>query len=103
MRKLMTALAFCSFGLLPFACDVHVDDDRSGYDPVYDSDRDGLTDDEEAYDVGTNPRAFDTDSDGLGDGEEWLDYGTDPLDWDTDRDGYSDGDEVYHGDDPLHW
>ena len=46
--------------------------------PVTDSDKDGLTDDQEAV-YGTNPHLFDTDGDGVSDGQEVLDH-TSPTD-----------------------
>ncbi len=63
-----------------------------------DSDRDGLTDQQES-ELGTDPLQEDTDGDGLLDGAEdanqdgWHDLGweTDPLSADTDRDGIADG------------
>jgi hypothetical protein len=64
-----------------------------------DSDKDGLTDEEEAV-LGTDPFNPDTDGDGLFDYEEVHTWGTDPLNPDTDGDGYSDGDEVEGGYDP---
>lgn len=66
-----------------------------------DSDRDGLTDVEEAK-HGTNPYDPDTDKDGLLDGEEVYKYTTDPLNPDTDADMLKDGDEVHkYETDPL--
>ncbi len=64
-----------------------------------DSDKDGLTDAEEAK-LGTSPSAADTDADGLFDKEETSTYETDPLNPDTDGDGYQDGAEVKGGYDP---
>lgn len=66
-----------------------------------DSDRDGLSDAQEAV-LGTDPHNADTDGDGLRDGVETNtgvfidvnDTGTDPLLADTDGDGSSDGKEV---------
>ena len=43
---------------------------------------------------------LDSDRDGLSDDDE-LKYGTDPKKRDTDGDGYSDGEEVANGHDPL--
>lgn len=60
---------------------------------VSDSDKDGLSDAEEAVSV-TDPTRADTDLDGLSDGEEVLTYKTDPKKTDSDGDGLSDGDEV---------
>jgi hypothetical protein len=48
--------------------------------PVFDTDDDGLSDDEE-NDLGTDPDSADTDGDGYDDGEE-VDGGSDPLDAD---------------------
>jgi len=67
--------------------------------PAVDSDRDGLTDDEEKT-LGTDPNNADTDNDGLFDREEVKVYLTDPLNPDTDQDGYLDGEEVKNGYDP---
>lgn len=58
-----------------------------------DSDRDGLTDIQEAS-VGTDPNNPDTDGDGLSDGDEVLIYLTNPRNRDTDGDMLSDYDEV---------
>ena len=73
-------------------CDGPIDDD---------TDDDGLTDDEEENETGTDPLDPDTDDDGLTDGEEVNDTGTDPLDPDTDDDCALDGEEVDAGTDPL--
>ena len=43
----------------------------------------------------------DEDGDGLTDLDEAFNVGTDPCDPDTDGDGFSDGDEVTNGTDPL--
>jgi len=67
---------------------------------LVDTDKDGLSDEEEAG-YGTSPRVADTDSDGLFDREEIMTWGTDPLNPDTDGDGYLDGEEVLSGHDPL--
>lgn len=75
-------------------------DTTSGGEPsVIDTDRDGLSDDEEKS-LGTDPELPDTDQDGVDDGQE-VELGTDPLKVDTDGDGYSDGDEVHAGTDPT--
>lgn len=58
-----------------------------------DSDRDGLTDEEEIR-LGINSNNPDSDSDGLTDREEVKVYKTDPLKADTDGDGFKDGDEI---------
>ncbi|HEX9664779.1 MAG TPA: hypothetical protein VGA49_03050 [Patescibacteria group bacterium] len=65
-----------------------------------DSDRDGLTDEEEK-ELGTDLNNPDTDGDGLTDFEEVRVYKTDPLNPDTDGDGFLDGDEVQAGFDPT--
>lgn len=60
-----------------------------------DSDRDGLTLDQEAQ-IGTDPDLPDTDFDGLIDGLEFHQYKTDPLLKDSDGDGLNDNDEIKH-------
>lgn len=65
-----------------------------------DTDRDGLTDDEEE-ELGTDRNKIDTDGDGLFDREEVKVYGTNPLKSDTDGDGNEDGAEVANGFDPA--
>lgn len=65
-----------------------------------DSDKDGLTDVEEAA-AGTNPNVIDTDNDGLSDYEEVIVYKTDPLNADTDGDTYLDGEEIKNGYNPC--
>jgi hypothetical protein len=65
-----------------------------------DSDRDGLTDVEEAFIVGTDYLNPDTDGDGLADGIEVANQ-MNPLDPDMDNDGVNDGDEVAAGTDPF--
>jgi len=67
---------------------------------VLDSDKDGISDADEAI-LGTDPFIADTDGDGLLDGAEVNTYGTDPSLADTDGDGFSDGAEVAYGSDPL--
>ena len=64
-----------------------------------DTDRDGLSDLQEA-EIGTNIRVADTDADGLSDYEEVTTWQTDPLDPDTDGDSFVDGSEVDAGYDP---
>jgi len=64
-----------------------------------DTDRDGVTDDEEAV-YGTDPTKVDTDDDGLTDRDETKVFRTDPNNPDTDGDGYTDGAEVRAGYDP---
>ena len=53
------------------------------------------------FDTGTNPNNRDTDSDGLSDGEEAYQYLTNPLVADSDNDGFLDGYEVLTGKSPL--
>lgn len=65
-----------------------------------DSDRDGISDDDEVLRTGTDPRKEDTDGDRLGDGVEVANR-MNPLDPDMDRDGVSDGQEVAQGTNPL--
>jgi len=64
-----------------------------------DTDRDGLSDDEEKM-YGTNPNNADTDGDGLTDRDEVKVFHTDPNNVDTDGDSYQDGAEVNSGYDP---
>ncbi len=77
-----------------------------------DNDGDGIPNDEEARDFGTDPCSADTDADGLADLFELTISGTNPLILDTDADGLSDGDipaeglghefcELAFGSDPL--
>ena len=61
--------------------------------PAVDTDRDGLSDEDEAL-YGTDIRKVDTDSDGLTDRDETKIFETDPLNPDTDGDGFTDGEEV---------
>ncbi|MCX6780733.1 MAG: hypothetical protein NT003_01300 [Candidatus Magasanikbacteria bacterium] len=68
-------------------------------DTQKDSDKDGLTDVQEAK-LGIDPNNPDTDGDGLTDGAEVNIWGTDPLKKDTDGDGYTDGQEVLNGYNP---
>ena len=76
--------------------------------PNGDSDGDGLPDDAEVEEYGTDPLNADTDGDGVDDGVE-VELGTDPLDasdphvqdGDSDGDGLSDVDEAAHGTDPT--
>lgn len=68
----------------------------SGLDPDTDSDGDCLTDWDEVFRHGTDPRRYDTDGDGLSDGAEVL-AGADPRDADEDGDGVPDGS------DPAAW
>ncbi|MFO7660092.1 MAG: OmpA family protein [Candidatus Cloacimonadaceae bacterium] len=63
-------------------------------DKPLDSDKDGLTDEDEINKYNTNPLKADTDGDGLNDWDEIMVYKTDPNKADTDGDGLSDYDEV---------
>lgn len=65
-------------------------------DGTLDSDRDGLTDQQEV-ELGTQPYYYDSDFDGLSDGNEVNIHGTNPLMADTDQGGISDGHEVNAG------
>ena len=70
----------------------------------FDSDDDGLTDDDEAAMYGTDPLNPDSDGDGFSDGVEVNTYDTNPLvaDGDADGDGLPDDVEVNtYGTDPL--
>jgi len=64
-----------------------------------DSDRDSLSDEEEAM-YGTDPLKADSDSDGLTDRDEAKVFETDPTNPDSDGDGFLDGEEVRNGYDP---
>ncbi len=69
---------------------------------ISDTDGDGLLDGEEINKYKTDPTKKDTDGDGITDGDEVLNYLTDPKKVDTDGDGLSDGDEVFtHGTNPI--
>ncbi len=68
-------------------------------DVVDDTDKDGLTDGEEA-EYGTDKTLSDTDGDGLSDKQEIVIYKSDPKDSDSDNDGFNDGEEVESGYDP---
>ena len=65
-----------------------------------DSDKDGISDQDEILRTGTDPKKADTDGDGINDGVEVI-YRMNPLDADMDRDGVSDGQEVAKGSDPF--
>jgi outer membrane protein OmpA-like peptidoglycan-associated protein len=77
--------------------------DEYGTDPQdEDSDDDGLDDFAEVKEWFTNPWAEDTDFDGLIDGAEVYEFRTNPREADTDKGGVSDGHEVIDdGTDPL--
>jgi hypothetical protein len=88
------------------------DEDESlnyGTDP-FSADTDGdATPDGVEVAVGTDPReaaapgaGLDTDSDGLTDADEANVHRTDPLDYDSDQDGTNDGLEIAAGTDPWH-
>jgi hypothetical protein len=68
-------------------------------DAQKDSDKDGLTDEQEKK-LGTDAANPDTDIDGLNDGAEINIWGTDPQNKDTDGDGFTDGQEVLNGFNP---
>lgn len=65
-----------------------------------DSDKDGISDDDEILRTGTDPNKADTDNDGIKDGVEVF-YRMNPLDADMDKDGVNDGKEVAQGSDPF--
>jgi len=67
--------------------------------PLYDTDKDGLSDGEE-FTLHTSPVKIDTDDDNLLDGFE-VKIGTDPLNDDSDGDSWNDGIEVASGTNPL--
>jgi hypothetical protein len=69
-------------------------------DPEEDPDRDGLTNEREAF-YGTDPHHWDTDRDGRGDGEE-VAGSFSPTSNDTDHDGLSDDEEMVLGTNPHH-
>ncbi|MEF8872607.1 MAG: binary toxin-like calcium binding domain-containing protein, partial [Haloarculaceae archaeon] len=69
--------------------------DEYGTDPTdADTDGDGVDDGAEVTEYRTDPNVEDTDGDGLADGAEVSEYGTDPTATDTDDDGLDDGEEV---------
>ena len=55
----------------------------------------GLSNCDERFVLGTDPKNFDSDGDSVSDATE-VESGTDPLDADSDQDGVDDGSE--HGD-----
>jgi len=61
---------------------------------AFDSDGDGLFDNDEMTFWGTSPYMADTDQDGLSDWEEIFVHGTDATSDDTDLDGLTDADEI---------
>lgn len=67
------------------------------YKTDFDSDNDGLTDDEETNVYGTDPEDPDSDDDNLSDGDEVNIHQTNPLLADTDNDGMPDDFEVNYG------
>ena len=81
--------------------------------PVFDTDHDGISDDDEINKYGTDPNSLDTDGDGINDGDELAFWGDDwdgdsdgdgiinLLDADSDGDGTSDGEELNGGYDPA--
>lgn len=68
---------------------------------IVDTDRDGVSDDLEAW-LGTDPRRVDTDGDGVYDGVEVYVWLTNPRNTDTDGDLCTDGEELEAHIDPLH-
>ena len=79
-------------------------DPNNPVDATEDLDDDGLTNEEELVDLGTDLRLADTDGDGISDGEEVAPgkdgFISNPLVVDTDGDGVRDGLEVATGSDP---
>ena len=65
-----------------------------------DTDRDGISDNDEVLVTGTDQNNPDSDNDGLVDGVE-VDNRMNPLDPDMDKDGVPDGQEVNQGTDPF--
>lgn len=66
-----------------------------------DTDGDNLSDAEEVKTHQTNPLDVDTDNDGIQDNEEIKTYSTNPLELDTDDDGLDDKEEIMLGANPL--
>jgi hypothetical protein len=77
-------------------CYLPVDTDGDGTPDNLDADDDddGLSDEAEVRDYGTDPVNSDTDGDGLQDGEEVSIHHTNPAEEDTDGDGLLDGEEI---------
>ncbi|TRX53943.1 hypothetical protein [Thalassomonas sp. M1454] len=69
--------------------------------PDVDTDKDGLSDDDENDIYGTDPNLADTDGDNLSDGDEVNVHGTNPLLKDSDNDGTDDDVELAEGTDPT--
>ena len=67
---------------------------------VGDRDHDGLSNCDERFVLGTDPKNFDSDGDSVSDATE-VESGTDPLDADSDQDGVDDGSEQAIGTDPV--
>lgn len=94
-------------GALELADDVMPGEDDAMKEPqkevirVFDSDGDGIIDQEEIEGWRTNPNDADTDGDGINDYDEVKVFGTDPNNSDSDGDGYSDHTELGNGYDPL--
>ena len=80
--------------ILDLPCDYCDERPGASTQASIDSDRDGLTDGNEAL-YAADPANPDTDFDGLRDGDEVWVYGTFPLSWDTDGDAVSDARELF--------
>ncbi|TSA46537.1 hypothetical protein D4R52_00350 [bacterium] len=74
--------------------------DTSAADLNKDTDKDGLTDTDEAK-LGTSATNPDTDGDGVADGDEVHVYASDPLLLDSNANGYDDGQEIANGYSPV--
>jgi hypothetical protein len=77
-----------------------VNNTTSGPSIILDSDKDGLSDQEEQS-LGTDPNKADSDNDGLLDNEEVNIYKSNPLNSDTNNDGILDGDSIRRGINPI--
>ncbi|MDD2646665.1 MAG: thrombospondin type 3 repeat-containing protein [Patescibacteria group bacterium] len=77
-----------------------INNDTSQPSTILDSDKDGLSDQEEQS-LATDPNKADSDNDGLLDNEEVKIYKSNPLSGDSNNDGISDGDSVRRGIDPV--